>query len=124
VADVLTTLTELVWDHSNDGDTILIRAEPKIVHYLSGRPSPVVAPVFAFPAVFAASPVDQLVAEIRAARTTVVIYDPESIVPIEAYRLENLAPALHRLIIDEYVLVDQIGDLQLRRRKVALGADP
>ena len=100
-----------------DGDPILISAYPKILHYLSRRPHPVVVPVFDFPAVFAANPVEELVEEIRAAGTRVVIFDPTPVIPIEDYRLSQLAPELYELIVDDFELVARVDSLEVRVRR-------
>lgn len=121
VAHTLGELSEIARVHSSQGDTMLVRAYPKILHYLTDRPSPVIVPVFAFPAAFAANPVDELVAEIRGARTSVVIFDPNPIIPIEIYRLENLAPDLYRMIIDEYRIVAEVGSMEVRVATPATG---
>ena len=115
----LTDLVTTIRAHSNDGDTLLIVAPPKILHYLSQRPSPTLAPAFAFPAAFTVNPVNEIVESIRRARTPLIVYNPEPIIPVEAYRLESLAPELHRLIIDDYELIDEIGGIQVRARRVS-----
>lgn len=114
VAHTLGDLNELIRTNSNDGDTLLVSALPKILHYLSQRPSPTLAPAFAFPAIFTTNPVTEIVDSIRKARTPLIVYSPEPIIPIEAYRLENLAPELHLLITDDYELIAEVSRLQLR----------
>ena len=114
VGQDLADLVSIIQTHSNNGDTLLISALPKILHYLSQRPSPIIAPAFAFPAIFATNPVDEIVDSIRTARTPLVVYSPDPIIPIEDYRLERLAPELHRLINDDYRLLAEVGQIQVR----------
>lgn len=110
----LADLASIIRAHSTDGDTLLIRAIPKILHYLCQRPSPIIAPAFVFPAVFATNPIDEIVDGVRTARTPLIVYSPEPLIPIDDYRLENLAPEFHRLIQDDYRLLAEVGRIQVR----------
>ena len=124
VARTLTALETIIREHSADGDALLIIGEPKILHYLTGRPSPLVVPVFAFPANFRANPVGEVIAEIRARDTRLIVFDDRPIIPIEAYRLVNLAPDLYDFIMTQYRLVAEVDGVQVRVRSAADGMIP
>ena len=109
VRDSLVSLERAIREHSRVGDSVLVFAFPKILNYLAERRSPLIVPAIAFPSSLFASPVAEIVSEIRNRNTSVILFSDSPIIPKESFRLVNLAPEVYELITKEYRLVDTIG---------------
>ena len=119
VARTLNALERLVDDATAPGEPILVCGSPRILHYLTGRWSPFQIPAFTLPAAYLTTPEALLVDELRSSGTRLVVYDDTSVIPLEEYRVERLAPRLHRVLMTEFELVAEVDGLQVRRRRAA-----
>jgi hypothetical protein len=117
MAATLTSLSTVIRDSSARGDALLVSANPKILHYLTGRPGPLVMPAFAFPANFQSNPIEEVIAEIEARNTTLVVFDERPIIPLDDYRLRVLAPPLYAFIMGDYELLTEVEGMQVRSRR-------
>jgi len=117
VARTLNALERLVDDATAPGEPILVCGSPRILHYLTGRWSPFQLPAFTLPAAYLANPEALLVDELHSSGTRLVVYDDTPVIPLEEYRVERLAPRLHRVLMTEFELVAEVDGLQVRRRR-------
>jgi nitrate reductase NapE component len=107
-------LAAIIRANSGPDDPILICAPVTILYHLTKRRSPTILPLFNLPESFYANPVEEVVADIREKRTKLIVFRDLPAIPIEEYRLENCAPELHRLIMSEYELLEEIQGIQIR----------
>jgi hypothetical protein len=110
----LTRLQALIEDNTTESDSILVCASPQFLYYLSQRRPAVLLPVFNFPANYVTNPVDELIQEIRQQDTRLVVFEDNPVIPLEEYRLVNVAPGLHRMIMTDYELLDEVEGMQVR----------
>lgn len=121
-AEAIGQLEEMIRANSSADDYILVCASPQILYHFTGRRSPVGLPAFTVPAIWAANSEEDVVEQIRAKATKVIVYEDKPIIPLESCRLANLAPELYRLIMTDY---DHLGTvLGWQVRILREGGDP
>ncbi len=113
-AEGIGRLERMIRDNSLPDDYILICASPQIMYHLTGRRSPVGLPAFTVPAIWVANSEEEVVEQIRAKATKVIVYEETPIIPLESCRLANLAPELYRLIMTDYDHLETVLGWQVR----------
>ena len=97
-----------------EDEPILICASIPMMYYLADRKNPLVLPIFDRPENLFANPEEEILREIRASGTRLVVFRDESTDGVAENRVSHYAPNLFRAILTEYELVSEINGYQIR----------
>ena len=101
-------------ENTSESDYICVLAPAPILYYLSERKNPLVVPLFDRPETLHANPESEIIAKLKASKTRLIVYKDEPTDGVEEYRISRFAPALAKLVTDEYTLVESIDEYQIR----------
>jgi hypothetical protein len=113
-AEWIMKMVRAIRDNTEADDTICIMAPAPILYYLSDRKSPFVLPLFDRPESLVGNLEADLISQLKRSKTKLIVYKDEATDGVEKNRLSQFAPNLHRTVMTDYTLLQEIDGYQIR----------